>query len=87
MLISLLTPLALAGLNDMTTSNGTPLTIPVMTMVAGGVSLLISKSQAEKQASKFGMSRDGVGVKALTWVIRGGGVGLVGYGLFQFLTY
>ena len=86
MLVTLWTTVAMAGLGEMTTSDGTPMTIPVMTMVAGGVSLLISKSQAEKQSSKLGMAPDGVGVKALSWVIRGGGLGLIGYGLFQVLA-
>lgn len=60
MLVTLWTTVAMAGLGESTTSDGTPLTIPLMTMVAGGVTLLISKSQAEKQASKFGMGPGGV---------------------------
>lgn len=85
MLALLLTPLAMAGLNDMTTANGTPMTIPVMTMVAGVVAIVISKLQAEKQGAKFGFEPGDSGTKALTWVFRAGGLGLIGYGAFQIL--
>lgn len=85
MLALLLTPSAMAGLNDMTTSNGTPMTIPVMTMVAGVAAIVISKLQAEKQAARFGFEAGDTGTKALTWIFRAGGLGLIGYGAFQAL--
>lgn len=85
MLALLLTPSAVAGLNDMTTSSGTPMTIPVMTMVAGVVAIVVSKLQAEKQAARFGLESGDTGTKALTWVFRAGGVGMIGYGAFQVL--
>lgn len=85
MLISLWTALAYADL-DNTTSGGMPITIPIMTMVAGGVTIVFSKSQAEKRGTRLGMDAEGSGIKGLTWLIRAGGLGLIGYGVFQLLA-
>lgn len=84
MLFPLWTALAYAGLDD-TTASGTPITIPIMTMVAGVVTIVLSKSQAEKRGARLGMDPEGRAIKGLTWLIRAGGLGLMGYGVFQWV--